>query len=365
MLAIRNYLNQLGIDKKLIDKLIKQYTDKVVPDPVKPGDDTSKISEDTEDYRAINIKKIDNGLWIGDSRIHDCIKYKCGEIKGKTPTTQPQPDKKEDSSKTAKQYKAAVDYYAGFGLGKWSDKYSDVRNMRSKSNHWKIYAPVEYYSKKFGLDPQLVYAMIYAESSANPYDATKDSTGGYGLMQCERGTYFNKKMKIKYLDGKVEYFTPSYSNMKPKSCGTKRINGVTVDKAICNQIMVGCNEMRARLEDYHYNIFASLCGYNFGIGGFQWVVMHYIKDRYKLNIVVTNNGKSALLYKQSAAVKKKYWEVIDNMQAPWKNYRQKYKQVTGWGTPTNIESYLRWYKVVDGQLPYCIDNKGKKEGMEQ
>lgn len=362
LLAIRNYLNQLGIDKKLIDKLIKQYTDKVVPDPIKPGDDTDKISEDTEDYRAINIQKIDNGLWLGDSRIHDCIKYKCGEIKGKTPTTQPQPDKKEDSSKTAKQYKAAVDYYAGFGLGKWSDKYSDVRNMRSKSNHWKIYAPVEYYSKKFGLDPQLVYAMIYAESSANPYDATKDSTGGYGLMQCERGTYFNKKMKIKYLDGKVEYFTPSYSNMKPKSCGTKRINGVTVDKAICNQIMVGCNEMRARIEDYHYNIFASLCGYNFGVGGFQWVVMHYIKDRYKLNIVVTNNGRSALLYKQSAAVKKKYWEVIDNMQAPWKNYRKKYKQVTGWGTPTNIEDYLRWYKVVDGQLPYCIDSKGKKRG---
>ena len=362
LLAIRNYLNQLGVDKKLIDKLIKKYTDKVVPDPIRPGDNTDKISEDTEDYRAINIKKIDNGLWLGDSRIHDCIKYKCGEIKGKTPTTQPQPDKKEDSSKTAKQYKAAVDYYAGFGLGKWSDKYSDLRNMRSKSNHWKIYVPVEYYSKKFGLDPQLVYAMMYAESSGNPYDATKDSTGGYGLMQCERGTYFNKKMKIKYLDGKVEYFTPSYSNMKPGSCGTKIINGVKVDKAICNQIMVGCNEMRARLEDYHFNIFASLVGYNFGVGGFQWVVMHYIKDRYKLNIVVTNNGKSSLLYKQSAAVKKKYWEVIDTMQAPWKNYRRKYKQATGWGTIENIEGYLRWYKVVDGQLPYCIDNKGKKRG---
>ena len=362
LISIRNYLNQLGIDKKTIDKLIKKYTDKVVPDPIKPGDDTDKISEDTEDYRAINIKKIDNGLWIGDSRIHDCIKYKCGEIKGKTPTTQPQPDKKEDSSKTAKQYKAAVDYYAGFGLGKWSDKYSDLRNLRSKSNHWKIYAPVEYYSKKFGLDPQLVYAMIYAESTANPYDATKDSTGGYGLMQCERGSYFNKKTKIKYLDGKVEYFTPSYSNMRPKSCGTKIINGVKVDKAICNQIMFGCNELRARLEEYHWNILAALCGYNLGIGGFQWVVMHYIRDRYKLNIYVSPNGKSSLLYKQSAAVKKKYWEVIDTMQAPWKDYRKKYKQVTGWGTPTNIEWYLRWYKVVDGQLPYCIDSKGKKRG---
>lgn len=362
ILAIRQYLQQLGVDKKNIDSLIKKYTDKVVPDPVKPGDDTSKISEDTEDYRAINIKKIDNGLWIGDSRIRDCITYKCGEIKGKTPTTQPEPNKKEDSSKTAKQYKAAVDYYAGFDLGKWSDKYSDVRNMRSKSNHYKIYAPVEYYSKKFGLDPQLVYAMIYAESSANPYDATKSSGGGYGLMQCERSSYFNKKQKIKYLDGKVEYFTPSYSNMKPGSCGTKIINGVKVDKAICNQIMFGCNELRARLEEYHWNILAALCGYNLGIGGFQWVVMHYIKDRYKLNIYVSPNGKSSLLYKQSAAVKKKYWEVIDTMQAPWKDYRKKYKQVTGWGTPTNIEWYLRWYKVVDGQLPYCIDSKGKKRG---
>ena len=362
ILAIRQYLQQLGVDKKNIDSLIKKYTDKVVPDPVKPGDDTSKISEDTEDYRAINIKKIDSGLWIGDSRIRDCITYKCGEIKGKTPTTQPEPNKKEDSSKTAKQYKAAVDYYAGFGLGKWSDKYSNLRNLRSKSNTWKIYAPVEYYSKKFGLDPQLVYAMIYAESTANPYDATKDPTGGYGLMQCERGTYFNKKMKIKYLDGKVEYFTPTYSNMRPKSCGTKIINGVKVDKAICNQIMVGCNEMRARLEEYHWNILAALCGYNLGIGGFQWVVMHYIRDRYKLSIYVSPSGKSSLLYKQSAAVKKKYWEVIDTMQAPWKDYRKKYKQVTGWGTPTNIEWYLRWYKVVDGQLPYCIDSKGKKRG---
>ena len=103
LISIRNYLNQLGVDKKTIDKLIKKYTDKVVPDPIRPGDDTDKISEDTEDYRAINIKKIDNGLWIGDSRIHDCIKYKCGVIKGKTPTTQPQPNKKEDSSKTAIQ----------------------------------------------------------------------------------------------------------------------------------------------------------------------------------------------------------------------------------------------------------------------
>lgn len=357
LLAIRNYLNQLGVDKKLIDQLIKQYTDKVVPDPIKPGDDSDKISEDTEDYRSINIKKIDNGLWIGDSRIHDCIKYKCGEIKGKTPTTQPQPDKKEDSSKTAKQYKAAVDYYAGFGLGKWSDKYSDLKNMRSKSNHWKIYAPVEYYSKKFGLDPQLVYAMIYAESSANPYDATKYSGGGYGLMQCERAAYFNKKQKIEYLDGKVEYFTPSYSNMKPKSCGTKIINGVKVDKAICNQIMFGCNELRKSLKRFKWNIFAALVGYNFGLYGCDLLICRYVAMKNGLSWV-NKYGYTV----QSSKVQSLYFKELEKGTAAWAGGRKWYVENKHAGTATNIECYLRWYKVVDGQLPYCIDEKGKKRG---
>ena len=357
ILAIRQYLQQLGVDKKNIDSLIKKYTDKVVPDPVKPGDDTSKISEDTEDYRAINIKKIDNGLWIGDSRIHDCIKYKCGEIKGKTPTTQPQPDKKEDSSKTAKQYKAAVDYYAGFGLGKWSDKYSDLKNMRSKSNHWKIYAPVEYYSKKFGLDPQLVYAMIYAESSANPYDATKYSGGGYGLMQCERAAYFNKKQKIEYLDGKVEYFTPSYSNMKPKSCGTKIINGVKVDKAICNQIMFGCNELRKSLKRFKWNIFAALVGYNFGLYGCDLLICRYVAMKNGLSWV-NKYGYTV----QSSKVQSLYFKELEKGTAAWAGGRTWYVENKHAGTATNIEGYLRWYKVIDGQLPYCIDEKGKKRG---
>lgn len=357
ILAIRQYLQQLGVDKKNIDSLIKKYTDKVVPDPVKPGDDTSKISEDTEDYRAINIKKIDNGLWIGDSRIHDCIKYKCGEIKGKTPTTQPQPDKKEDSSKTAKQYKAAVDYYAGFGLGKWSDKYSDLKNMRSKSNHWKIYAPVEYYSKKFGLDPQLVYAMIYAESSANPYDATKYSGGGYGLMQCERAAYFNKKQKIEYLDGKVEYFTPSYSNMKPKSCGTKIINGVKVDKAICNQIMFGCNELRKSLKRFKWNIFAALVGYNFGLYGCDLLICRYVAMKNGLSWV-NKYGYTV----QSSKVQSLYFKELEKGTAAWAGGRKWYVENKHAGTATNIECYLGWYKVVDGQLPYCIDEKGKKRG---
>lgn len=357
LLAIRNYLNQLGVDKKLIDQLIKQYTDKVVPDPVKPGDDTSKISEDTEDYRAINIKKIDNGLWIGDSRIHDCIKYKCGEIKGKTPTTQPQPDKKEDSSKTAKQYKAAVDYYAKFDLGKWSDKYSDLKNLRSKSNTWKIYVMVEHYSKKFGLDPQLVYAMIYAESSGNPYDATKSSAGGYGLMQCERAAYFNKKQTIEFKDGSKDYFTPSYSNMKPKSCGTRTINGIKVDKGVANQVMFGCNELRKSLKRFKWNIFAALVGYNFGLYGCDLLICRYVAMKNGLSWV-NKYGYTV----QSSKVQSLYFKELEKGTAAWAGGREWYVSTKHAGTAKNIEYYLRWYKVIDGQLPYCIDEKGKKRG---
>lgn len=357
LLAIRNYLNQLGVDKKLIDKLIKQYTDKVVPDPVKPGDDTSKISEDTEDYRAINIKKIDNGLWIGDSRIHDCIKYKCGEIKGKTPTTQPQPDKKEDSSKTAKQYKAAVDYYAKFDLGKWSDKYSDLKNLRSKSNTWKIYVMVEHYSKKFGLDPQLVYAIIYAESSGNPYDATKSSAGGYGLMQCERAAYFNKKQTIEFKDGSKDYFTPSYSNMKPKSCGTRTINGIKVDKGVANQVMFGCNELRKSLKRFKWNIFAALVGYNFGLYGCDLLICRYVAMKNGLSWV-NKYGYTV----QSSKVQSLYFKELEKGTAAWAGGREWYVSTKHAGTAKNIEYYLRWYKVIDGQLPYCIDDKGKKRG---
>jgi hypothetical protein len=357
LLAIRNYLNQLGIDKKLIDKLIKQYTDKVVPDPVKPGDDTDKISEDTEDYRSINIKKIDNGLWIGDSRIHDCIKYKCGEIKGKTPTTQPQPDKKEDSSKTAKQYKAAVDYYAKFDLGKWSDKYSDLKNLRSKSNTWKIYVMVEHYSKKFGLDPQLVYAIIYAESSGNPYDATKSSAGGYGLMQCERAAYFNKKQTIEFKDGSKDYFTPSYSNMKPKSCGTRTINGIKVDKGVANQVMFGCNELRKSLKRFKWNIFAALVGYNFGLYGCDLLICRYVAMKNGLSWV-NKYGYTV----QSSKVQSLYFKELEKGTAAWAGGREWYVSTKHAGTAKNIEYYLRWYKVIDGQLPYCIDEKGKKRG---
>ena len=45
----------------------------------------------------------------------------------------------------------------------------------SDNNKWKIPTLVRYWCKKFGLDTRLVYAMIYQESSGNPYLDEADS----------------------------------------------------------------------------------------------------------------------------------------------------------------------------------------------
>ena len=108
----------------------------------------------------------------------------------------------------------------------------------SNNNKYKIGVLVRYWCGKFGLDTRLVYAMIMAESTGDPYNAT-GSSGGYGLMQCERSCYFGVKHTIKFLDGSTKSFTPSYSTMRPGSQGKTTINGVSVDKAISNQICLG------------------------------------------------------------------------------------------------------------------------------
>lgn len=390
IIAIRKYLEQLGVDKSQIDKIIQKYRDNLddndtpkdpndpdMPDdddpqdpqdpdtpedpkdPDQPGD--SYVGDDMENYRAIKLNNIDNGLWLGDDRIYSVIKEKSAEIVTKSTATTTQ---KAVSTATATEYKEACEYYKKFWLGNLANS-SECAHMRSKSNKYKIYAGVEYWSKKFGLDPNLVYAMIMAESSANPYNATKYSGGGYGLMQCERSCYFGKTQTIKFLDGTTKKFTPSYSTMKPYSCGNITLNGVTMDKAISNQIMFGCHEFRVSLRRFKWNMFASIQGYNFGLYGMDWVICAYAAKKYGLTC------KKILGYTgQSSALQAKYFKVLEDPRALWAresvDYRKKYQSV--WrghhavGTWWYIEGVLRYYKIVDGQLPYVIDDKGVKRG---
>ncbi|WP_434793093.1 transglycosylase SLT domain-containing protein [Terrisporobacter petrolearius] len=346
---IREFLASLDIQSEEIEKLLKKYEDSL-EDTVT---EKTEIAEDSEDYRAIKLSKIDNGLWIGDNRIYGVKKNKCATITSKkTENT----TTSSSSSASATEYKNAVAYYSKFSLGTRAN-WSCMSKLKSSSNKYKISTIVKYWSKKFGLDPELVYVIIYAESSGHPYCATKSSVGGYGLMQCERGAYFNRKQTIKFLDGTTKSFTPSYNTMRPGSGGKTTINGVKVDKNISNQIMFGCHEFRKSLERFQYNIFASLVGYNFGLGGADWVICKYVANKNNLTFI-----DSTLLSKQSSKVKDLYYKQLNTLKCEWSSLRKTYVSQKHAGTATNIEYYLRWYKVVDGQLPYVLDKKGKKRG---
>ena len=339
ILAIKQYLATLDINKDEIDKIIKillaELDDPVeIPDKPKLDDPI----EDTENYKTIKLSTIDGGLWLGDKRIYDLID-------NKTPS--------KDPSDNDKQYKDALEYYEKFKLGTKKND-AGLLAVMSDNNKWKIPTLVRYWCKKFGLDTRLVYAMIYQESSGNPYL----DEAAYGLMQCEKSCYFGRKQTIKFLDGSTKSFTPSYSTMKPGSQGKTTINGVKVDKAISNQIMFGCHELRQRAEDFHFNIFATLIGYNFGKAGCDWCICEYIKDKYGYSV----NSNTRGIAHQSTKVKAKYYDILDTHKAPFASYRKKYKNRWGAGTPTNIELYLRYYKPNKGSLPYFKDKNGKKIG---
>lgn len=344
---IREYLASLDIQSEEIEKLLKKYEDALEDTVI----EKTEIAEDSEDYRAIKLSKIDGGLWIGDNRIYGIKKNKCATI---TTTKTENTTTTSSSSASATEYKNAVKYYENFDLGKYANS-SSLSKLISKSNKYKISTIVTYWSKKFGLDPYLVYAVIMAESSGNPYCATKSSAGGYGIMQCERAAYFGHKQTIKFLDGSTKSFTPSYSTMKPG--GTTTLNGVKVNKGISNQIMFGCHELRKSLVRFKYNIFASLMGYNFGLYGADWVVCKYVaqKNGYTFR---DKFGYTA----QSSKVQSAYFKELETLKAPWAKLRKTYVSQKRMGTWWNIEGYLRWYKSVNGQLPYVIDSKGKKKG---
>lgn len=414
---IEDYLEDLGIKQNEIDKVLAGLEEEK-EDTVIVGSDT-----DLENYKQIKLSNLDNGLWIGDDRLYQVKQSGCNKVvttkitsnttgtvfgvnsalnirsgggtsykivgsipKGATCTilgtdssgwykvkygditgyasnkyiiveyTDSNGVSSIVSSGNAQEYKEAKEYYAKFSLGTYANK-SSLSSLISSSNKYKITTIVKYWCKRFGLDPYLVYAIIMAESSGNPYCKTKTERGGYGIMQCERAAYFNKKQTIKFLDGSTKSFTPSYSTMNPSNGKTIKLNGVKVNGNISNQIMFGCHEFRKSLERFQYNIFASLVGYNFGLGGADWCVCRYVANKNNLTFV-----DSTLLSKQSSKVKDLYYKELANLKCRWSNQRAIYVSQKRAGTAKNIEYYLRWYKSIDGQLPYTLNKSGKKVG---
>lgn len=352
---IRQLLGQLDNDKADIDAIIKEIVSILKPDIPQLPD---SIPEDSEDYTKITVSQIDGGLWIGDERIYEIIRNEVATIIKEDEITIERPVEvpgNTPSQPNSQEYKEAINYYSTFWLGQKATD-TTLQNVIKGNDKYKIGVMVRYWCGRFGLDERLVYALMMQESSMNPSAATKTSVGGYGLMQCERGVYFNKTQTIKFADGSTQSFTPSYSTMKPGSGGNTTVNGVTVDKNINNQIMFGCNELRMNLDKWRYNIFATLIGYNMGVGAMGWILNKYVCDTYGYKF----NG-SRSISNCSAQVKTKAYEVLDSMEAPFAPWRTKWQQAGGAGTLKNIEYVLRYYVSDNGQLPYCIVN-GKKVG---
>ena len=348
--ALRELMSKLNYRKEESDKVIEDLINAKKEDIPQLPDD---VGDDTEDYSQIKINNIDGGLWIGDKRIYD-IKQHCVA----TIPNQPGDDLKPDT----KAYQEALQYYSKFNLGKLA-QHATIQSIRSSNNKYKIPTMVKYWAPRFGLDPEMVYMCICGESSGDPYQATSYSGGGYGLMQCERDAYFNIKQTIKFIDGSTTKFTPSYSTMKPGNAGNTTISGVTVDKNINNQIMFGCYEMRTSLDWCHNNIFATLISFNMGIGAVSWIVNKYVCTKYGFTFTNSLN-----MHSLPAAQKSKIYEVLESGTGDFADYRKAwvtYRNSLGKpaGTVNNIELYLRWYNINNGQLPYSVDYNGKKYGL--
>lgn len=332
---IREYLEKMGLEKEEIDKIFDEISSIINPKPDPP--------DEGEDGDPIYLTSYKNGVWLGDDRFYQV----------KTSKTVSTTDKTNDI------YAEALALYEKYDIGKYQNK-ANLNELSSTGNKYKLYLIVEHYARKFGLDPNLVYAVIMGESRGDPYSTT-GSNGGYGLMQCERSTYFkewgNKAQTIKYLDGSTYKFLPSYATMTPYKAGNTTVNGITVDRNILNQIRFGCWELRQAIDYAHGNIFGGLVANNMGQGSLNWIVSKYVCDKYGYTFV-----DSYYLSSQSNETKLKVYEELDSLKFDFAAYRQKLKDQKGLGTPNNVELYLCWYKVVNGQLPYYMDAQGNKLG---
>lgn len=334
---IKQYMRQLGIDKETIDKLFSDILNN--PD-TKPG---------TGGNKDTLVKTIEGGLWLGDSRMVAMKKYNLFKLADSDTSTEP-------GTITTDDYKKALELYQSIGTGSQTGT-SAYEKLVSSSNQYKISTIVKYWAPKFGLDPNLVFAMIMAESSGIPTAHGSSSGSGYGLMGCERSVFFNQTQTIKFIDGTKQSFTPSYSTMQPGSSGNTVINGITVDKNISNQVMLGCNEIKTAMEYAHNNIFAGLISYNMGVGAMYWIVSRYVCDTYGYTFVNRNSIKA-----QTLEAQKKIYKVLENGGFEFADWRQIYKNNGGGGTVKNVEGYLKWYKIENGQLPYVLDSAGNKLG---
>lgn len=142
-----------------------------------------------------------------------------------------------------------------------------VQTGSSSESMKKIYESVNKYSKQYGVDPNLVLAVIKQESDFDP--SVTSCAGAMGLMQ-----------------------------LMPENC---REDGVTNPYDIDDNIKGGVKQLRWLLNYYNGDVSMALMGYNAGIGTVKNRGVSSASELYKMPKETQNYVPSVLKYYNSFA----------------------------------------------------------------
>ena len=199
------------------------------------------------------------------------------------------------------------------------------------ANALQFLPTIKQYAEKAGVDPALIIALICAESSGNP---NCDNGSAYGLMQWEYGAN-GSNIDIHYKDGSTEKLNVTKSSLMGN---------------IDLQIKSGIAELQKNIDASYNNIPAMFVGYNFGTGGLQYTVKHYLQTQGKgsSNADVVNYLKTG----DGGWLSARKWYSTGG-------YREIH--AGGGGTWDYFERILKNYKTLDGSKgPWIINSKGEK-----
>lgn len=346
---LKNYLLKMQVDEseiRQIFEVIMSY-DKTY---INSNNSRTLSIDDATNYIYTTLKTANGGLWLGDDKLVTLREYK---LLNPTQTIDDITKEQTSGSNASKYYAAAKALYNSLGIGQ-STSSSVYEELISSLNSYKIPYLVEYWSKMIGIDPYLVYSVIMKKSDANPY---KEDDSFIGLMQFSKSSY-GLSQKINFLNGSSTTFTPANNTLNASNGANTVINGVNVNQNISNQIMLGVHELYIAINTYaNKNIFGGLIAYDLGKEALQWIVCKYISQTYSY-LFIENES----LYAQSVELQAKFYEVLDSEKFDFKDCRQLYKDKFLKGDIDNVESYLKCYKIVNGQLPYIFDANSKKYG---
>jgi len=211
--------------------------------------------------------------------------------------------------------------FAGIELAsKFNEYYCNKISKYSTKEEWQY---INFYSNQFGVDPYLILATCYAETSLE-HEKTLPGGSRYnghaiGIGQHENPTGKQTVTAFNYETGKFETEIISLEN----ACDLKMNIKMTV--------MLFQN----RLQKYNNNIYATIQSYNYGPGAMDLILKKYAQDNNCLvEDVLTNYSDTGWL------------EYVKDFHDNPKNYLSKWKYKT-YGNDNYIKDVLGYYLGVE------------------